>query len=87
MAIDILIFIYLALKYTYRDENEPDEESSNVPNTKEIISNQRSIPTINFTTANSRTSDKEHLDTSPKCLKQRAPTDKAGIDNYGYADI
>lgn len=93
MAVDILLFIHLAIKYTYRNEMETDNEpDTNGAPMKKDGANEN-LPTINFTSAdlvaerNSRGSDKEPLDASPKCLKQRSSTDKTGIDNYGYADI
>lgn len=88
MAIDILLFIYLAIRYTYRTEDEPEPESS----AADAGAIETETP-YSFTAntagdrSSSRSSDKEKIDASPKCLKQRSPTDKAGVENYGYADI
>lgn len=93
MAVDILLFIYLAKKYTYRTEmGSDDAECSTSSIGKDAAAAVNgTMPNINFSSANlvveRRNMDKERLDASPKCLKQRSSTDKTGIDNYGYADI
>lgn len=81
MAIDILLFAYLACKYTYRDES--NSETDIEINTKET----KNIPSISFTAGlnGRRSSDKECLDAKPKCLKQRS-AEKNGIENPAYSE-
>lgn len=88
MGIDILLFIYLAIRYTYRTEDETEPENS-ASDTATVEPNTPYSFTANTVgdRSSSRSTDKEKLDASPKCLKQRAPADKSGVDNYGYADI
>lgn len=101
MAFDICLFIYLAIKYKYRNESDlsPNDDRTGVV----VNMNGNSGHTMNqtFTTghgptvaaiasrspiSNGSISD-ENLDSSPKCLKQRPTSGKHGADNYGYSDI
>lgn len=103
MAINVLLFIYLAMKYKYRviiEDVENDEAAARNAN----VINMNNVPTLNdtftvspitTTPSNPRSSlsnasinvGSEKLDSSPKCLKRNSCGGKNGVDNYGYVDI
>lgn len=101
MAVNVLLFIYLARKYKYRvviEDVENDEAAARNAN----VINMNKVPSLNDTfTVDSKTAPtnprsslsnasinngSEKLDSSPKCLKRNS-TGKNGVDNYGYIDI
>lgn len=100
MALNVMLFIYLAMKYKYRAVIE-DVENDEVATRNANVINMNTVPTLNDTftvgaktpPANVRTSlsnasvtTSEKLDSSPKCLKRNS-CGKNGVDNYGYIDI
>lgn len=102
MALNIILFVFLAKKYKYRDiieDIENDENSNrnaNAINMNTPVNQTFVIDTLGPTTkaiaagANPRTSissNDENDDSSPKCLKQRSTNGKNGAENYGYSDI
>lgn len=98
MAIDTLVFIYLAAKYKYRDvsndmDNNGNDNRNNVvtmtdglgPTVAAIAAG--TLPTHSNVTLSHGMKDDDKLDSSPKCLKARPNSLKNGVDNYGYVDI
>lgn len=101
MAVNVMLFIHLAMKYKYRvviEDVENDEAAARNAN----VINMNKMPTLNdtftvdskITPTNPRSSlsnasvnnGSEKLDSSPKCLKRNS-CGKNGVDNYGYIDI
>lgn len=102
MAINVMLFIYLAMKYKYRviiEDVENDEAAARNAN----VINMNNVPSLNdtFTVDSPKippnprsslsnasiTNGSEKLDSSPKCLKRNSCGGKNGVDNYGYIDI
>lgn len=101
MAINVLLFIYLAKKYKYRVIIE-DVENDEVAARNANIINMNRVPSLDETftvdptkttptnprssISNASINNSEKLDSSPKCLKRNS-CGKNGVDNYGYIDI
>lgn len=102
MAVNVMLFIHLAMKYKYRviiEDVENDEAAARNAN----VINMNKVPTLDETfTVDSKTASpnprsslsnasvtngSEKLDSSPKCLKRNSTGGKNGVDNYGYIDI
>lgn len=101
MALNVLLFIYLAMKYKYRaviEDVENDEaaaRNANVINMNNVPSSLNDTFTVCSKTpptntrsslSNASITNSEKLDSSPKCLKRNS-CGKNGVDNYGYIDI
>lgn len=100
MAINVMLFIYLAKKYKYRVVIE-DVENDEIAARNANVINMNSVPSLNETftvsptttptkprssLSNASINNSEKLDSSPKCLKRNS-CGKNGVDNYGYIDI